>query len=99
MDTHKVLRALDSELRLEILKVLIKSSNTVGGVMEKLEKKGRIMKNRETVYRALEILVSADLVDKCYRQEQGIIYSIIVDKLEITFTEKTISIEAKTEVH
>ena len=72
MDIDKVISALNSNLRREILKALATAPKTVNQALEELNKKGVHIKYRETVYRALEKLFDADLVEKYYAKEKGI---------------------------
>jgi len=89
MEISKVIAALNSNLRREILKILSKEPMTVTQVLERL-KKGRIeIKYRETVYRALEKLFDAGLIDKCYIKEKGLCYKLIVNRVVIDITKGT----------
>jgi len=49
------------------------------------------IKYRETVYRALENLFEAGLVEKYYDKEKGLCYKISVINLTIDLTKGTIS--------
>ena len=81
MDIAKVLAALNSELRREILKILAEKPSTVLEVQTKLKTKGLKVKYRETVYRALEKLVDAKLVKKFYVKEKGLCYSLFLTNM------------------
>ena len=72
MDLGSVTRALNSNLRRKILQILALRSMTSKEVFEQLGKEDFQIKYRETVYRALEKLVNADLVEKYYEQGKGI---------------------------
>lgn len=84
MDTAKVFAALDSDLRREILTALVDKPSTVLGVMQKLKTKGLDVKYRETVYRSLETLLDAGLVEKFYnRERKELCYRLCSTKLTI----------------
>lgn len=83
MDINKVISALDSKLRREILKILAKEPKTVIEVLEDLKKKKIEIKYRETVYRALEKLFDAELVEKYYAKEKGIWYKLTAKRVVI----------------
>ena len=83
MDINKVIAALNSHLRREILKILAKEPKTVIEVLEDLKKKKIEIKYRETVYRALEKLFDAELVGKYYAKEKGICYKLTAKRVVI----------------
>jgi Fe2+ or Zn2+ uptake regulation protein len=76
MKIDKVIAALDSSLRREILKIIAENPMTVMEVLEKLKEKGINIKYRETVYRVLEKLLDAELVEKYYIKERGLCYKL-----------------------
>jgi Fe2+ or Zn2+ uptake regulation protein len=86
MDITKILAALNSELRREILMILAEESSTALEVLVKLKRKGLEVKYRETVYRALEKLVDAELVEKFYVKEKGICYRLSLTRMTIAIT-------------
>ena len=90
MDINKVVSALNSKLRREILKILAKEPKTVIEVLEELKKKKIEIKYRETVYRALEKLFDAELVEKYYAKEKGICYKLAVNRIVIDVTKGSI---------
>lgn len=92
MDIAKVISALNSELRREILKVLAEDSYTVLEVLNRLKKKGLDVKYRETIYRALEILVDAELVEKFYVKEKGLCYKLSLTRITIEITKESLDI-------
>jgi DNA-binding transcriptional ArsR family regulator len=92
MDMAKVIAALDSELRREILKILVEESATALEVLKKLNRKGMKVKYRETVYRALEKLVDAELVKKFYVRDRGICYRLALTNINIIVTKGSIDI-------
>jgi len=78
MYPDKVIAALNSKRRREILSILVKEPMTVIQVLEELKKRKIEVKYRETVYRALERLVDAGLVEKYYEKERGLCYKLVV---------------------
>jgi Fe2+ or Zn2+ uptake regulation protein len=86
METDKVISALNSELRREILKIISKEPMPVVQVLEELKKRKYDVKYRESVYRALEKLVDSELVEKCYIKEKGLCYRLKVKSLKIDLT-------------
>ena len=82
LDLRKIDSALSSELCVAILNVVGLDEKNVGEVLSDLQTKGLSLKYRETVYRALERLVDARLLEKKYVQDKGICYKL--KKREIT---------------
>jgi len=76
MDVGKVTASLNSKFRREILKTLFKQPMTVVEVLEELNKRRIQVKYRETVYRALEKLSDAQLVEKYYEKSKGLCYKL-----------------------
>jgi len=83
METDKVISALNSELRREILKIISKEPMPVIQVLGDLKRKGHVIRYRESVYRALEKLVDSGLVEKCYIKEKGLCYKLKVKIVKI----------------
>lgn len=94
MDIKKVIAALNSDLRREILKIIAGQAMTVVEVLGELNKRGLEIKYRESVYRSLEKLLDAGLVEKYYVKEKGLCYKVSVANLTIDLTKGAIS--AKT---
>ena len=81
---EKVFSALSSRTRIEILRILAMKSRSVMDVKNELNRRGFEMKYRESVYRALNKLVDAGLVEKFYdKEEGGIKYGIIKKELVV----------------
>jgi len=93
MEIDKVIAALNSKLRREILSIVSKQHMTVIQVLQELKKRKIEVKYRETVYRALEKLFDAGLVDKCYIKEKGLCYKTKVNRIVIDVTKSTIEQE------
>jgi Fe2+ or Zn2+ uptake regulation protein len=83
METGKVIAALDSDLRREVLKILSKEPMSVVQVLEELKKRKLGVRYRETVYRALEKLLGAGLVDKSYVKNKGLCYKLTVSRITL----------------
>ena len=83
MEIDKVIAALNSKLRREILSIVSKQPMPVIQVLKELKKRRFEVKYRETVYRALEKLVNSGLVEKCYVKEKGICYKLKVKIIKI----------------
>ncbi|MGB9718729.1 MAG: ArsR/SmtB family transcription factor [Thermoproteota archaeon] len=90
MEPGKVISALNSEMRREILKIISEEPMTVIQVLEELKRRRFEVKYRETVYRALEKLLDAGLVEKYYDQEKGLCYRIKAKLIAIDLANSTI---------
>jgi len=91
MEIRKVISALDSDLRRVILRIVADNPGTVVDVLNQLRKRGFEVKYRETVYRAMEKLVDAQLMEKFYEKERGLCYKLSLTSLEIDITKGTIT--------
>jgi len=86
MIAERVFSALSSRTRIEILKILAMKSGGVVEILNELNSRGFTIKYRESVYRALEKLAAADLVEKYYdRREKGIRYRLLRTRIEVNF--------------
>ena len=84
MEPHTLFSALSSKTRWEILRILSSGPKHLMDVKSSLNASGIRIKYRESVYRALEKLVSAGLVDKFYdSQEKRIKYALAIEKIEL----------------
>jgi len=83
MEIDKVVTALNSKLRREILRIVSKQPMTVIQVLEELKEMKVEIKYRETIYRALEKLVDAKLVEKSYVKEKGLCYKALGNRIII----------------
>ncbi|MBO3840284.1 MAG: helix-turn-helix domain-containing protein [Thermoproteota archaeon] len=92
METDKVISALNSKMRREILKTISKEPMTVMQVFEELKRRNFEVKYRETVYRALERLLDAGLVEKYYNPEKGLCYRIKVKLITLDLANDVIEI-------
>lgn len=92
MEIDKVISALNSQLRMDILKVLVTTPKTVSEVLEDLRKKGIDITYRETAYRAIEKLVDSGLAQKFYEKQKGICYRLSTRQIEIKIDNDSITI-------
>lgn len=92
MDVNKVIGALNSGLRREILSILSKQSMTVLQVLEELKRRTDGVRYRETVYRALERLVDSGLVEKYYEKEKGLCYKLVSNCITIRIEKDSVDI-------
>lgn len=92
MDANKVIGALNSGLRREILSILSKQPMTVLQVLEESKRRTSSVRYRETVYRALERLVDSGLVEKYYEKERGLCYRLVSSHITIEITKDSVDI-------
>jgi len=79
-------------MRREILKILAEKPYTVLEVKDRLKSKGFDVTYRETIYRALEKLVDAELVEKFYVKEKGLCYRLSLTRMTIEITKESLDI-------
>jgi Fe2+ or Zn2+ uptake regulation protein len=92
IDIKTVSQALSSDTRLNILKVLINGELSSIEVYNKYIEKFKGKKHRETIYRALETLLSADILEKKYDNEKkSLVYSIKYNQLIIDLIEQKVN--------
>ena len=88
---EKVVKALNSETRRKILRILTEEPKTVKEVAEALRKSYSInLKYRESVFKALERLVEADLVEKHYEKEKRVVYKLKKREIIVDLTEEEV---------
>ena len=90
VELDKVISALNSETRRQILEILAKGHGTVEEVWKKLGQRGIAIKYRVSVYKALEKLVDTDLVEKFYDKDKGMCYKLLIRTIKIDVAEGTI---------
>jgi len=89
---ERVFSALSSKTRIEILRILAVKPSGVMEILDELRRRGFGIKYRESVYRALEKLTAAGLLEKYYdKKQKGIRYRLVKTKLEIDFQAGRIS--------
>ena len=91
MDIEKVVKALNSRTRRKILKILSEGPKNVKEISIVLkEQYSTNIKYRESVFKALEKLVEADLVEKFYEKDKGIAYRLKRKKVTIDLTKEVV---------
>jgi|Deesub1362B_J571_1020462.scaffolds.fasta_scaffold00647_13 DNA-binding transcriptional ArsR family regulator len=91
MDVEKVVKALNSRTRRKILKILSEGPKNVKEVSIVLrEQYSANIKYRESVFKALEKLVEADLVEKFYEKDKGIAYRLKRKKVTIDLIKEVV---------
>jgi Fe2+ or Zn2+ uptake regulation protein len=61
-----VIRALDSPLRVELVKILLEKPRSAPDIYQTLINAGFDIGDRDTVYKALQMLVDAGILEKYY---------------------------------
>ncbi|HEC76541.1 MAG TPA: hypothetical protein ENI33_04705 [Thermoplasmatales archaeon] len=99
MNFKKVIFALNSDTRLRIIQILDNCKNC--GVMEILKNYTQLYNpqiHRETIYRELEKLVDAGIVEKKYdTKNKKIYYELKIKKLKIDILKRKIFISNELE--
>lgn len=90
LDLAKTISALNSRTRRKILQVLENGNLTLQEVFEKMGEVSVKVKYRESVYRHLEKLQDAGLVEKLYDRNKGLCYKLLVRGIEIDFIDGTV---------
>jgi Fe2+ or Zn2+ uptake regulation protein len=97
MDVETVIAALSSKTRRHILRVLSKYSGYLSDALTMKELTSELsqdpafsVKRRESIYKALEILVKSGLVEKRYEKGRGVCYRLVKTKLEIDLAGESI---------
>ena len=91
MSIEKIIKALNSRTRRKILKILSEGPKNVKEVFIVLkEQYSTNIKYRESVFKALEKLVEADLVEKSYEKGKGITYRLKRKKITIDLTKEVV---------
>jgi Fe2+ or Zn2+ uptake regulation protein len=79
-----VIRALDSPLRVELVKLLLQKPTSAPDIYQTLISTGFDIGDRDTVYKALQMLVDAGLVEKYYDMEvKRICYKVVTKQIHI----------------
>lgn len=81
--TALLLRALDSELRRELIKIAHEEGALdADGYYNEIVKRGFSIKYKESVYKELQLLVEAELLDKYYDvKSKKIRYRLVANKI------------------
>ncbi|TXT54530.1 MAG: hypothetical protein BAJATHORv1_60026 [Candidatus Thorarchaeota archaeon] len=92
MEMCKIGKALSSEVRCFLLTIL-EIPLSLSGICDTLEKMGIYRLRRETIYRHLEILTNAGLVEKEYHRTDKILkYTTIKGNMILNLLEGTVEI-------
>lgn len=90
MDFKKVISALNSNTRQQIIKILDRGPATVAEIFQEIKKNQRVsITYRESIYRALEKMVDANLVEKYYEKDRGICYKLLTRKIKLDLVKGT----------
>lgn len=96
MDLLQVAKALSNGMRLRLLQLIAEKPDSASAVHQRYIDRYNDQKHRESIYRALETLVDADLLTKQYEEESGLIYSLSHEQLVVDLQEddvRPISVE------
>lgn len=92
----EIASSLNSDIRILILESL-KNPKTVKDVLNHIHKEGHQIQYKETIYRALEKLVNAGLVEKFYDNERKAIYYVLkIEKIIIDVSNGKIELIEKS---
>jgi len=86
-DVQKILAitsAINSDLKISALRSLCSGPKNLKEVIHSIESLGHKVRYRETVYRSLERLTDARLLEKSYLRGKGVVY--ILKKKQIVIT-------------
>lgn len=82
--TALILRALDSDLRRELLKIAIEGPLDADGFYNRVIDRGFNIRYKESVYKELQTLVQAELIDKFYDvQTKKILYRLKSERVVV----------------
>jgi DNA-binding transcriptional ArsR family regulator len=90
MDIEKVAGALNSKTRRKILKILSDGAKNTKEISDLLESQYCISLYRESVFKALERLFEAELVEKYYEKGRGLVYRLKREKITIDFVREEV---------
>lgn len=76
MDLLQVGKALSNETRLQLLQIIADEPDSATGAHQRYVNKYSNQKHRESIYRALETLVDAELLTKEYEKDEGLVYQL-----------------------
>lgn len=92
MEAEKVIKALNSRTRRKILKILSNGPKNVKEISKLLREEYNVnIRYRESVFKALEKLVEADIVEKFYEKNKGILYRLKRRKITIDLVEEEVN--------
>lgn len=76
MDADGVVNALSNKYRVKTLQLLMSEPKTATETYDQYLETYDDEKHRETIYRYLETLVDAEIVEKEYHNDRGLVYSV-----------------------
>lgn len=91
MDLIQVGKALSNETRLKLLQILADEPDSAVKVHQRYVTEHDEEMHRESIYRALEVLVDAQLLAKEYEQDEGLVYRLAHEQLRVDLREAEIS--------
>lgn len=90
-ELESIAKALSSDTRLKILKLLVGKNLSSIEVFKEYKKKFNDGKHRETIYRGLEILLDAGILDKHYdKKNKNVVYYIKRKELIIDLIDQNV---------
>jgi len=94
MDLESYMTAFSTKLRVRIGIILAGEHLTIKEIINNYEKKYKETKNRETIYRILEMFDERGIVNKKYDKEgKEIKYELLIDKATVDFIAEKVSFE------
>ena len=96
MQLNELAKALSSETRLKIIKILSEKELSALEVHEVYERTYKEGKHRESIYRELEKLVEVNILKKIYNEkEKKIVYKLAIQKIVIDLPTQRVEIIPK----
>jgi len=96
MQLNELAKALSSETRLKIIKILSERELSALEVYEAYERAYKEGKHRESIYRELEKLVEANILKKVYNEkEKKIVYKLAIQKIIVDLPTQRVEIIPK----
>ncbi|MFC4448088.1 hypothetical protein [Halorussus aquaticus] len=83
MELIAVSKALSNETRLRLLKLIAEEPGSATRLHQRYVDEYSDQKHRESIYRALETLVDAELLVKEYQKEAGLIYHLAHEQIVV----------------
>ncbi|MCX9014345.1 MAG: hypothetical protein OIN89_06085 [Candidatus Methanoperedens sp.] len=97
LNLETVAKALSSDTRLKILKLLVDKNLSSIEVYKEYKQRFHEDKHRETIYRGLELLLDAGVLDKRYNKtNKNVVYYIKNKELTIDLVTQKLKIEEDT---
>ena len=94
--TALILRALDSDLRRELLRIAAMSPLDAEGYYKAIAERGFNIRYKESVYKELQFLVEAGMIEKFYDvKSKKILYRIALSRVSIHLPTMEVSISTE----